>query len=98
VMNGFRAELIDRVIGMNGHLDVYSLSKALPQYEKLTDEIKKLPCITDANPRVEGQAMATAHNNASGVVVHGMNMSDLQARKTISDNIVRGEIHLFDHP
>lgn len=98
VMNGFRHELIDRIIGMNGHLDIYSVSKSLPQYQELTDDIKKLPGITGANPLVEGQAMATAHNNAAGVIVHGMNATDLEARKTISENIVRGHLHLFNHP
>jgi lipoprotein-releasing system permease protein len=98
VMNGFRHDLIERIIGMNGHLDIYSRSVSLPHYEALTEEIKKLPGITDANPLVEGQAMATAHGQAAGVVVHGMTLSDLEIRKTISDHIIRGHMRLFDRP
>lgn len=98
VMNGFRHDLIERIIGMNGHLDIYSRSVSLPHYETLTEEIKKLPGITDANPLVEGQAMATAHGHAAGVVVHGMTLSDLEIRKTISDHIIRGHMRLFDRP
>ncbi len=98
VMNGFRHELIERIIGMNGHLDIYSQSRSLPDYDKLTNEIKSLPDITNANPIVEGQAMGTAHGNATGVLVHGMTLSDLENRKTISDNIIRGHLRLFDRP
>lgn len=96
VMNGFRHELLNRIIGMNGHLAIYSNTTSLPDYEPLTEEVKKLPGITGANPIVEGQAMATAHDNATGVLVHGMKVSDLEARKTISENLVLGRLSLFE--
>lgn len=98
VMNGFRHELLTRIIGMNGHLAIYSQSKSLPDYDALTAKIKQQPGITGANPIVEGQAMATAHGNATGVLIHGMTSSDLEARKTIADNLVRGHFRLFDRP
>ena len=96
VMNGFRHELLNRIIGMNGHLAIYSNAGPLPDFEAMTNEVKKLPGITGANPIVENQAMATAHGNATGVLVHGMRASDLDARKTISDNLVMGHLRLFD--
>ena len=98
VMNGFRHELLGRIIGMNGHLAIYSNAGSLPDYKGLTADIQKLPGITGANPLVEGQAMATAHGNATGVQVHGMHSADLQARKTISDNLIMGKMRLFDRP
>jgi lipoprotein-releasing system permease protein len=96
VMNGFRHELLHRIIGMNGHLAIYSNAGPLPDFEALTEEVKKLPGITGANPIVENQAMATAHGNAAGVMVHGMRASDLGARKTIADNLVMGQLRLFE--
>ena len=72
VMNGFRHELLTRIIGMNGHLAVYSQSKSLTDYDALTAKIKLQPGITGANPIVEEQALATAHGNATGVVIHGI--------------------------
>ncbi len=98
VMNGFRHELLSRIIGMNGHLAIYSNMGSLSDFNVLTEEIKKLPGITGANPLVEGQAMATAHGNATGVQVHGMNLSDLEVRETIARNLVAGQLRLFDRP
>lgn len=98
VMNGFRYELLTKIIGMNGHLAVYSQTGSLPDFDTLTQEIKKIPGITGANPLVEGQAMATAHENATGVIVHGMQLHDLSTRKSIIDNLVMGRMSLFDRP
>lgn len=98
VMNGFRHELLTRIIGMNGHLAVYSHSKPLIDYDALTAKIKLQPGITGANPIVEGQALATAHGNATGVVIHGITAADLESRKTIADNLIRGQLRFFDRP
>lgn len=98
VMNGFRHDLLGRIIGMNGHLAVYSNMGSLPDYDKLTEDIKRLPGITGANPLVEGQAMATAHGNATGVMVHGMRPADMESRPIITDHLIMGRMSLFDRP
>lgn len=98
VMNGFRYELLNRIIGMNGHVAIYSQSGSLPDYDALTAKIKEQPGIVGANPIVEGQAMAIAHGHTTGVLIHGMTASDLESRKTISDNLVRGQFRFFDRP
>lgn len=98
VMNGFRHELLGKIIGMNGHLSIYSNTGSLSNFDALTDEIKKLPGITGANPIVEGQAMATAHESATGVIVHGMQPRDLEKRPSITDNFIMGRMSLFDRP
>lgn len=98
VMNGFRHELVSKIIGMNGHMAVYSNAGPILQFDTLTDEIKKLPGITGANPVVEGQAMAMAHGHTTGVMVHGLHGEDLKARKSISDHLIAGQMGLFDYP
>lgn len=98
VMNGFRHDLIERIIGMNGHLAIYSNTNSLVNFDSLTQEIKKLPGITGANPIVEGQAMAMAHGNTTGVMVHGMAATDLEARKSVTDHFIAGRMSLFDRP
>lgn len=98
VMNGFRHELLDRIIGMNGHLAIYSNTGSLPDFDALTEEVKKLSGITSANPIVEGQAMITSHENAAGVMVHGMRLSDLEKRKSVANHLIMGRLSLFDRP
>jgi len=98
VMNGFRHDLLAKIIGMNGHLTIYSREGPLPDYDNLTEEVKKIPGITRANPIVEGQAMGTAHGNATGIMVHGMRPADLQAHKNVSENLIAGGMSLFDQP
>jgi len=98
VMNGFRYELIGKIIGMNGHLAIYSQTPSLSDFDALTEKITKLPGITGANPLVEGQAMALAHGNATGVIVHGMTPPDLAQRHSIIENFTRGGMNLFTRP
>lgn len=98
VMNGFRHELISKIVGMNGHLAIYSNTGSLPDFDALTDQVRKLPGITEANPLVEGQAMAIAHENATGVIVHGMAIEDLRVRKSVAENFIGGGMTLFKQP
>ncbi|MFI5344651.1 MAG: lipoprotein-releasing ABC transporter permease subunit [Chlamydiales bacterium] len=96
VMNGFRHDLLEKIIGMNGHLTVYSNSGSLADYDDLTKTIKKLPGIVRANPIVEGQAIGTSQGNASGVMVHGMYLSDLVDHKNITEHLIEGSMDLFN--
>lgn len=98
VMNGFRHDLVERIIGINGHMAIYSNTNALTHFDSLAEDIKKLPGITGASPIVEGQAMAMAHGNTTGVLIHGMHAADLEARKSITDHFVVGQMNLFDRP
>lgn len=98
VMNGFRHDLVERIIGINGHLAIYSNTGSLPHFNSLAEELKKLPGIKGASPIVEGQAMAMAHGNTTGVQVHGMKAEDLEDRKSITDHFIMGQMRLFDRP
>src|SRR3989344_5421254 len=60
VMNGFREELVGRILGLNGHINVYSAVGPLFPYEPLIEKLKKTPGITSAVPSIEGQALLTA--------------------------------------
>jgi lipoprotein-releasing system permease protein len=95
VMNGFRAELLGRILGLNGHLTVYGAERTLTDYDKATEALRKVPDITSATPLVEGQVMATANNVASGALVRGIKPEDLRARTLISGNIKNGSLNDF---
>lgn len=83
VMNGFRQELLSRILGINGHLGVYGAGPVLTGFDPLADAIRQLPGVTRVIPTVEGQVMATSSAGAAGAVVRGVRPDDLLARDTI---------------
>jgi lipoprotein-releasing system permease protein len=95
VMNGFREELLNRIIGLNGHISV--LTKGIPftDYDKVAEEVRKVHGITAVYPVIDRQAMALYRNQARGVAVHGIKVSDLKQRKIIADNIREGTLDSF---
>ncbi|MDY0009380.1 MAG: lipoprotein-releasing ABC transporter permease subunit [Bdellovibrionales bacterium] len=88
VMNGFRAELIGRILGLNGHMNVYSYAGPIVAYEPLIERLQKLPEVITATPAIEGQALAKIGDNALGVVVRGMRPEDFAVRPILADAIV----------
>jgi lipoprotein-releasing system permease protein len=95
VMNGFRAELLGRILGLNGHMTVSAYGQPITDYAKLADRIKQVPGITEASPLIEGQVLASANGAASGALVRGMRPEDLKAKTLISSHIVRGSLDQF---
>ncbi len=96
VMNGFRAELLDRILGLNGHMGVYSLTnQPLRDFDRVATEIKKLDGVIRVIPTVEGQVLVSGNRVAAGAIVRGVRESDIRARKIISDNIRAGTLDNF---
>lgn len=95
VMNGFRAELLGRILGLNGHLTVYGQGVPLADWEGTAARIRALPDIVDAAALVEGQVMATANNVASGALVRGIAPADMARRTLIVSNIKSGSLADF---
>ena len=91
VMNGFRIELLDRVLGLNGHIMVLGDGENLQDYERLADEIRGVPGVVLVSPMVEGQVMATANGRASGALVRGVPPGQL-ARRDIITGKLRAEV------
>jgi len=95
VMNGFREELLSRILGLNGHMTLYSNAGAMTDYDEVADSLRDLPGIVLVTPIAEGQVMASANNVASGAVVRGIKPEDLRKRPTIAGNITRGSLDDF---
>ena len=95
VMNGFRQELLSRILGVNGHLTVYGISKPIEDYAALTDRLAGLDGVRLATPQVQGQVMIVADGAASGGLVRGMRPADLKARELIAGNITAGDLDAF---
>ncbi len=96
VMNGFRQELLSKILGLNGHLLIQPLESPLTDYAAVAARVSKVPGIYLAAPLVEGQALASSPFNASGVVVRGMRGADLMKLTQVSKNIKQGTLDGFD--
>ncbi|WP_282608204.1 lipoprotein-releasing ABC transporter permease subunit [Pelagibius sp. Alg239-R121] len=95
VMNGFREELLGRILGVNGHLTLYGTSRPITDYADVSERVRALTGIHSVNPQVQGEVMVTARSVATGGLVRGMIGDDLRSRSLIADNIVSGSIEKF---
>jgi lipoprotein-releasing system permease protein len=93
VMNGFRAELFDKIVGLNGHAVVQGYGGQLPDWQKIEVAAKKTPGVTSALPLIETPLMATANGRFEGVIVRGMRVEDIRANKTITSHVLAGDIN-----
>jgi lipoprotein-releasing system permease protein len=96
VMNGFRADLLGRILGVNGHLGVYAFSGPLADFDAAAQKVRDLPGITEVTPLIEGQVMATSEAGAAGALVRGIRSDDLRRRPLLADHIVQGSLADFD--
>jgi len=93
VMNGFRFELVQRILGINSHLSItgdHHIENYSEVIENLTKNIKQ---INHLNPIVESQAMLIANQQNQGVLIKGINTSDLSYKELIKNNIIAGDIN-----
>jgi lipoprotein-releasing system permease protein len=93
VMNGFRAELLGRILGLNGHITLSApAGQPIPDADALIARLKGLDGVVFAAPMVEGQVMVSANGVAGGALVRGMTPDDLRARRLIADAVRQGSI------
>ncbi|MGB6086200.1 lipoprotein-releasing ABC transporter permease subunit [Parvibaculum sp.] len=92
VMNGFRTELLSRILGLNGHLYVQGIGVNITDYDALAESVVAVPGVTAAIPLVDGQVMVQSARNAGGALVRGMREADLKSMPIIADNIVMGTL------
>ncbi|HEY0163751.1 MAG TPA: ABC transporter permease, partial [Sphingomicrobium sp.] len=92
VMNGFRAELFDKIVGLNGHAVIQGYEGRLADWQQIADRAKKTPGVTSALPLIEQPLMASSNGRVEGVLVRGMRIEDLRSNATINANIKAGNI------
>jgi len=96
VMNGFRAELLDRILGLNGHLIVQPVDGELTDYADVAARISGVEGVKLAVPLVEGQALVSSGPGGSGALVRGVREADLKEMKSVSDTVRQGTLEGFD--
>lgn len=95
VMNGFREELLSRILGVNGHLTVYGANQPIGDYEDLVERLGAVDGVVRVTPQIEGQVMATSQGMASGALVRGVRPEDLARNALIANAIVDGSLDRF---
>jgi lipoprotein-releasing system permease protein len=96
VMNGFRHDLMEKMIGLNGHMFLQAVETPLTDYDAVTERVSKVPGVTLALPLVEGQAFATSPYGSSGALVRGIRGADLERLPGIAGHITQGSLEGFD--
>jgi lipoprotein-releasing system permease protein len=96
VMNGFRHDLLDKIIGIQGHIFLQGVDTPLTDYEAVTDRVSKVPGVSFALPLVEGQALASSPYNSSFALVRGVRGADLRRLPGVGSTIRQGALDGFD--
>jgi lipoprotein-releasing system permease protein len=96
VMNGFRYELMDKMIGLNGHMFLQGVETPLTDYDAVTQRVSQVPGVKLAMPLVEGQAFASSPYGSSGALVRGIRGEDLQRLPGVAGHITQGSLDGFD--
>jgi lipoprotein-releasing system permease protein len=92
VMSGFRAELLNRVLGFNGHITVQAGPDGIEAFDQLTERLRAVDGMVAVTPLVTGQVMVTANEIASGALVRGIRPDDLRARRALADHVQAGSL------
>ena len=96
VMNGFRTELLDKILGLNGHLLIQPLESPLTDFNQVAERVSAVPGVRLAAPIVEGQALASSPFAANGVLVRGIKAADLDKLASVAKNVKQGTLEGFD--
>jgi lipoprotein-releasing system permease protein len=92
VMNGFRAELFDKIVGLNGHAVVQGIGGRLPDWREIVAQAKATPGVTRAVPLIEQPLMSSYNGRVEGVLVRGMRVEDIRNNSSIRSNVVMGNL------
>ncbi len=95
VMNGFRQELLSRILGVGGHVSVFAEGRKLVDFDAMGARISKVPMVVKATPLIQAQAMVTAKGIASGAMIRAIRGDDLRSQALIAGNIRSGTLDNF---
>lgn len=96
VMNGFRAELLDRILGLNGHVIVQASDTPLDDYDAVAKRIAGVEGVTLALPLLEGQTLASGNVGAgTGALVRGVRAEDFAQLESVATNIKEGSLEAY---
>ncbi|MGV3555016.1 MAG: lipoprotein-releasing ABC transporter permease subunit [Croceibacterium sp.] len=89
VMNGFRAELLDKIVGLNGHAIIQAYGGRLDNWEEVLEEVRETPGVVEASPLIEVPLLATFNGRAEAVAVRGNTQDDIAK---MQPNVLQGDL------
>ncbi len=95
VMNGFRHELLARILGLQGHVIVQGDSQYLSDFDSIAQRVRAVPGVIRVAPIVDGQALASGGGTSPGVVVRGIRAKDLSSLTSVSQSLSDGALAQF---
>jgi lipoprotein-releasing system permease protein len=95
VMNGFRAELFDKIVGLNGHAVVQGYNGRLADWRDVLTQVRKTPGVTEASPLIEQPLLATSNGRVEAILVRGMQVGDILDNPTLKGKTVDGDMALL---
>jgi lipoprotein-releasing system permease protein len=96
VMNGFRSELIGKILGVNGHIILQPIDTPLTDFADVATRISMVKGVKSAIPFVEGQVLASGSTASTGALVRGVRSDDFPSMPSITKNIRQGTLDGFD--
>jgi len=96
VMNGFRAELLEKILGLNGHYTAYPIEERFEDYEGVVARIESVDGVTVAMGFVEGQALASGIGQSTGLSVRGMDLKSINKLPLLVNSVVLGSFEGWD--
>jgi lipoprotein-releasing system permease protein len=90
VMNGFRDELLSKILGLNGHFTAFPIEETFDDYEAVRDRLEGVDGVVSAVAFVEGQALVTGTYNSTGANVRGMTLDDIEKLPLLYSSAVAG--------
>jgi lipoprotein-releasing system permease protein len=96
VLNGFRTELVNKILGLNGHIIIQPTETPFTDFKAVEDKVSKVKGVKYVVAFTEGQALASGPSGASGAMVRGISGEDLQKVELVATNIKQGSLDGFD--
>lgn len=96
VMNGFRAELTGRILGLNGHMNLVSNSGSLRPYDNWVNLVSEVDGVEVVLPQIEKQALLSVRGSSTGVMVRGITQDSFQQKPVLNEAIVDGDMNSFN--
>ncbi|GAA3745796.1 lipoprotein-releasing ABC transporter permease subunit [Sphingorhabdus rigui] len=92
VMNGFRAELFDKIVGLNGHAVVQGYGGRLQDWRQILNDVEKTPGVTDATALIEQPLLTTFDGRVEAILARGMSVNDILKNETLKGKTVAGSL------